>query len=282
MAKQISDNVDNYQICNENKGITLAPLPVLKYPTPFRPWEKFSMDVLGDLVKTYHNNNYLLVMIDTFTRYCELAPIPDKIAETIARTFKSRILDRHDTPNVLLTDNGGEFNNALVTKLCELYHVNRCNITAHHPAANGMGERLNRKILNHLLTNLEFTSSNWDECMFYVQSSINSPYHQSIGDTPLLAFYYYDSRLPFEVEVRRQRIFGDDFIGEWYRHSKLIHQRISHELEKATNAFTAECNKSTRPIGNVNHDVLTHSLHDSWATDTRAVTARLFSVSSPE
>ena len=253
MAKEIADYIDRCSVCNANKGVTEAPQPILQYPTSTQPWERVSMDVLSGLATTPRNNKNLLVIIDAFTRYCELVPIPDKSAPTIALAFKQRVLDRHNTPKVLITDNGTEFCNALMNELCRLYKIQKCTISTYHPASNGLAERLNRKILNTLRSNVNFDHDNWDDCMMDVQSAINCSYHQSIGDTPHFALYGYDKRFPYELwsEVRRRSYSTDDPIGDNFRQSQLIHQRIAAELQKASDSFTAERNKTAKPVDNI-------------------------------
>lgn len=49
-------------------------------------------------------------MVDTFTKYCELIPVFDKSAVTVAHTFKERILDQPNAPSVIITESEGQFN----------------------------------------------------------------------------------------------------------------------------------------------------------------------------
>ena len=248
MAKDIALHVDQCSVCNAHKGSSLPHQPVLQYPKPSQPWERVSMDILGGLTTTEKSNRYLLVIIDTFTRYCELVPVPNKSAVVVALAFKCRILDRYGCPKYLVTDNGGEFNNALLIELCKIYHIGKCNILPHHPASNGLAERLNQKIISSLTTNINFRNTNWDDCMSDVQISLNSAYHKSIGDSPHFALFGFDLVLPQDIfdEVRRSRLTDDDVIGDKFRQTQLIHQRISSELQRSTDVFVDHANRTTR------------------------------------
>lgn len=66
---------------------------MLQYPKPTQPWQRVSVDTLGGLATMENRNKYLLVVIGTFTRYCELTPIPDKSAVTVSLAFKIRMID---------------------------------------------------------------------------------------------------------------------------------------------------------------------------------------------
>ena len=248
MAKDIALYINRCLVCNSHKGTASAPQRVLQYPKPNQPWERVSMDTLGGLATTEKGNKYLLVVIDTFTRYCELIPISDKSAATVSLAFKIRIIDRYGCPKYLVTDNGGEFNNAMMDKLCELYRISHCNILPHHPASNGLAERLNRKIISHLTANINFQHDNWDDCMSDVQSSLNASYHKSIRETPHFALFGYDKVLPYEIwtAVRSTRYASDDPVGDRFRQTQLIHQRIASDLQRETDVFVDEANRRSR------------------------------------
>ncbi|ROT77966.1 hypothetical protein C7M84_003340 [Penaeus vannamei] len=79
--------------------------PALTYDVPERPFVRVSMDILSGFTPTENRNRYLLVMIDSFSRYTELAPIPDKSAQTVARAFLSHVICRHGAPEQLMCDN---------------------------------------------------------------------------------------------------------------------------------------------------------------------------------
>lgn len=135
------------------------------------------MDILGCLPRSDSGNKNILVITDAFTRYCELVLVPDKTAKIVVALFKVRILDRHNSPSVLVTDNGSKFNNQLFDELCKHYRVDKCNIVPHHPASNGLIQRLNRKILNALCTNLNYSHGGWDELVSFIQCTLNLAFH---------------------------------------------------------------------------------------------------------
>ena len=46
------------------------------------PMDRFSIDVLGPLPRTARGNKYILVVMDYFSRWVEILPVPDHTAET--------------------------------------------------------------------------------------------------------------------------------------------------------------------------------------------------------
>ncbi|GFT29868.1 retrovirus-related Pol polyprotein from transposon 412 [Trichonephila clavipes] len=49
------------------------------------PFERIAFDILGPLPRTASGNKYLLVVMDYFTKWPEVYPIPDQEAPTVAR-----------------------------------------------------------------------------------------------------------------------------------------------------------------------------------------------------
>lgn len=54
-----------------------------------KPFSIIHIDLTGDLqlTKTSHGNRYIAIFIDSFSKWIELYPIPNKQAETIAACF---------------------------------------------------------------------------------------------------------------------------------------------------------------------------------------------------
>ena len=251
MQVAIKDYVAKCQVCNVHKGVTAVPLPVLRYPTPTYPWERVSMDILGGFSMSVRGYRYLLVIVDAFTRYCELVPLRDKSAKSVANAFKERILDRHNAPSVLVTDNGTEFQNEILQELCRVYGIKKCNILTHHPASNGLSERLNRKILNTLRANVNFQNVTWDEFISDVQCTLNRSYHKTLRDTPFFALHGFDKIMPYDVMngSPMHRVSSNDHVATKFAHTQAIHQRLSANIAKATDDFTSQANKHAKMEG---------------------------------
>jgi len=64
---------------------------------------------MGPLRETKRGNIYILVMVDSFTGWVELIPIPDKTTDTVARAMFSEWVSRWGLFRELLTDQGREF-----------------------------------------------------------------------------------------------------------------------------------------------------------------------------
>jgi transposase InsO family protein len=115
MRKDIFYFVSKCQACIEHSPVTNLEAPILPYPIPKLRWETVVIDIL-QLQQTERGYKYVLVIIDCYSRFTELVCLQDKSAKTVVRALFDHLLCRHGAPKVLLSDNGGEFNNALLDK----------------------------------------------------------------------------------------------------------------------------------------------------------------------
>ncbi len=145
MRKDIHSYVDKCHTFAVNKGSVGRPVKILSYPTPLKPW-----DTLVKLPTSSEDHQYLLVAIDHFSRYSILVPLKDKTATTVATALINNIFCPFNTPKTLMSDNGTEFSNSILSEICKQFDIKKTNIVANHPASNGLVERQNRKILSHL------------------------------------------------------------------------------------------------------------------------------------
>ena len=76
----------------------------------------------------------------------EMIPIPNKSAKTVASALIRNVFCRRDIPESILTDRGCEFDNQAISTIAHELGIDKKRISALHPQANGIVERLNRTI----------------------------------------------------------------------------------------------------------------------------------------
>ena len=198
-GEEAKEFVQQCHVCNQHKGNVNRPAPLEKYPTELYPFQMVTMDFLGPFPVTPKGNKHILVFIDYMTRYVEIVPVKDRMAETVAEAFKSRIITRHSCPEVLLSDNAAEFTSEILKKLCEFYEIKKVEITAYKPSSNGAVERMNKKIKDVLRTMITPSTVNWDVALEDVQLVINNSVNETLGETPHFLLYGYQKRLPLSL-----------------------------------------------------------------------------------
>jgi hypothetical protein len=77
-------------------------------------WWLLGMDLIGPLRRTERGNEYILTVVDYFSKWVEAIPIQDKRALTVAKALHQHVYCRNGAPNRILTDNGKEFCNTVL------------------------------------------------------------------------------------------------------------------------------------------------------------------------
>jgi hypothetical protein len=82
------------------------------------PNKRLHIDLYGTLKTSAAGNHYVVVMTEAFTKYVELAAIPNKTEDQVAKVLFERWFCRFSVPTVTVSDQGKEFCNELVNRLC--------------------------------------------------------------------------------------------------------------------------------------------------------------------
>ena len=120
--------------------------------TPYQagsPMEHVHLDFLGPLPKSSRVNEYILVMVDQFTKWIECVPLPSQIAEVTAHAAVCDSFARFGYPFYIHTDQGRT--SQLFTAICDicgLLGIHKTWTTAYRPLENGQVERFNRTLMD--------------------------------------------------------------------------------------------------------------------------------------
>jgi len=164
-------------------------------PEVTHPMERVSVDLI-DLLGSTRGNRYVLAIIDHFTRYLQLIPLPNKEAQTVADAFIKDYVTLFGPPRLLVADNGREFHNRLFSQVCRIIRTQTHYTTRYHPEANGMVERSNRVVKDALATLIGEHPNDWDEKLPFVRLALNSAVHRSVGQQPLYLMTGRDGYFP--------------------------------------------------------------------------------------
>jgi len=115
----------------------------------YNPFEVLHLDHIGPLPVDSHGNEYILVIIDAFSRWVELFPTTSTTAIETAALVLNHI-GRFGSPQVIHADQGPAFHNELVVELLRLCGIQQSFATAYSKEENGIVERANQEVLRHL------------------------------------------------------------------------------------------------------------------------------------
>lgn len=194
-----------------------------------------TLDIAGPYPETNRGNRYILVTVDHFSRYVTLHALANQTAETIATCLVREFIPHLGMPRKILTDQGRNFESALLASLCEQLNIGKVRTSPYHPACNGMNEKFHRTLHQMLTAYVDKDQSNWDEFLPAVQLAYNSSQHESTGYTPFLLTHGFDPVLPHICEQGLPPTRASD-IPEYV-------DKVVQELEKA---FEIVADRTTR------------------------------------
>ncbi len=172
--------------CQITNGLRL-PIKAYRFTcASYNPFEVLHLDHIGPLTNDAHGNEYILVIIDAFSRWVELFPTKSTTAAETASIMLNHI-GRFGSSDVIHTDQGPAFHNELVQELLRLCAIEQSFATAYSSEENGIVERANQEVLRHLRA-LLFDSrvqNKWSfEQLPLVQRIMNTVEKISVGVTP--------------------------------------------------------------------------------------------------
>ncbi|XGW19749.1 hypothetical protein V3C99_003525 [Haemonchus contortus] len=107
--------------------------PPLKPIVTMKPYEIVGVDVL-ELGMTTSGNRYAVTIIDHFSKFAAAYPVPDKSAETIAKTIFIRwIAEGCRWPKVVMSDKGAEFENRVMEELTRITKIDHVTTKGYNP-----------------------------------------------------------------------------------------------------------------------------------------------------
>jgi hypothetical protein len=154
---------------------TVAPLQPIVTTAPF---QLISIDFVH-LEQSSGGYQYILVVVDHFTKYSQAYPTKNKSGVTAADKIFNDFIQRFGFPEKSTMTWAGISRTIFSNGIEQLSGVTHSRTTPYHPQGNGIVERMNRTLLGMLRTLPESYKSKWKDHLNKLIHAYNCTVHES-------------------------------------------------------------------------------------------------------
>jgi transposase InsO family protein len=170
--------------------------PLTSFTSP-SPMHHIVIDLIGPLPTSPLGRNWILVVVDVHTRYIWLRALSDKTAASVASELLLIFRD-FGAPAIIGSDNGSEFDNALLQSLADQLSISLRLTSPYNPRANGIAERHVQSTLQMIRKELQGETSAWPTLLLGTQVVLNHRISGAHNSRPFEAMFLRPSNYPFQ------------------------------------------------------------------------------------
>lgn len=181
--------------------------------------------MVTEYLQNHLQNKFIVIAIDYLTKIVELDALKEKSAVNVGNFIYEKIILNHGCPNVILSDNGKEFDNILIKTLCARLSINKKFSSPYRPQTNGLVERTNQTLIGIIAKYVHKEGCEWDDCLPVIRFQYNIRPQENIGYSPFELLYGRKPNTPFLLNNEKR---NENFMERIER----INKRQVEVLEK--------------------------------------------------
>ena len=185
MSDDVARFVQTCSVCSVVKAHT-ARAPLVQHPLSYMSQRVF-FDMKGPLQRTARGNVYYMVIIDGWSKWTAVIPLPDIRAATVFSAFYNDWIVNMGCPVQLHSDKGTSLVGEVAQRFVETLNIERTTTVSHHQMANGQAERAIKNTIQLIATIIaEEGDIEWDLACPKTAWAINVTPSLSTNQTPWL------------------------------------------------------------------------------------------------
>ncbi|GBM19764.1 Transposon Tf2-8 polyprotein [Araneus ventricosus] len=151
--------------CLENKPKAKLTQTQMIPKRNLAPGQCIAIDIVGKLPRSTDNKNFILTIIDHYSRYLEAYPLQNITSRTIINCL-NKYFANFGLPKFLITDNVTNFISNEMVEFLDRLNIQHRKSSIYYPMANGLLERAHRTMKESLASMCESTFQ-WSEKLYF-------------------------------------------------------------------------------------------------------------------
>lgn len=185
----------------------------------------------------------VLVVTDHFTKMAHAFLCPNQSAKAVAHQLWHNYFCIYGFPKRLHSDQGANFESALIAELLSVAGVQKSHTTPYHPMGNGSCERMNRTLGNMIRTLPPRAKQRWPEALKSLTFAYNCTIHETTGYAPFLLMFGRVPRLP--VDVIFGSVLDDSDVMDYDQYVQSLRKDLAEAMDIAQAVASKQLRRHT-------------------------------------
>lgn len=230
MDEKIKRCIENCVTCivsEKKKGKLEGQLrPIPKGDVPL---DTFHVDHLGPMPSTRKSYNYILTVVDAFTKFVWLFPTKTTNSEEVVNKLMV-IAGTFGDPRRIICDRGAAFTSGHFERYCVERGIELHKIVTGIPRGNGQVERVHRIIIPVLTKLAAGKPEEWFKYVGKVQSNINNSWQRAIRTTPLELLV--GTKMKCKDDLELAQIVQEEMQQQFLEERNTLRERAQSNIQK--------------------------------------------------
>ena len=163
--------------------------------------EMIMIDTKGPIYPTWEGNNYIFVIVDTFSLYVTIMCAPRNNAHYAFTALFEHWFMKFGLPVEIRSDNGSEYIKTELTHLSNYFEIKFKPSTTYALWTNGLVEGTNRIFGQFIRTLLDKKYNNWSRKAKFFPYAYNTQYQTGLGMSPYEVVFNQKPRKPTKIKI---------------------------------------------------------------------------------
>jgi hypothetical protein len=201
-ALDVADLVQKCENCQKCARDQKQPSSLTQLIQPTWPLQRWGLDLLGPLPPAQGNLKYVVVAVDSFSKWIEVKPFATITSATVQKFLWQNIVCRFGVPKAITVDNGTQFDAKTFRAFCDQIGTKVHFTSVRHPESNGLVERANGIIITGIMKSIfNQPRGKWPDELTKVVWNHNTIVSRSTGFTPFKLLFGDEAITPEEART---------------------------------------------------------------------------------